>query len=170
MRRAFALASASLSSSPSRMRVSSPHRHGPSLRRWRPPRRAECVLADEGHLVLTGDHQVHIAEDLEVVEALRESLGLHDHLAGPGGRREAEPVSAFSNWSTSMRSILSSFLMRLWAKAALFFFARNLLISSSVWAMSFCCCLAACSCRAASPRATPCTCCTRPCSRARGRR
>ena len=51
---------------------------------------ARTVLADEGHLVLAGDHEVHIAEDLEVVEALRESFGLHDHLAGSRGGREAE--------------------------------------------------------------------------------
>ena len=68
-----------------------------------------AVLSDEGHLVLAGDHEVHIAEDLEVVEALARSLGLHDDLAGTGGRGKRKRISAFSNWSTSMRSILSSF-------------------------------------------------------------
>ena len=52
---------------------------------------ARPVLAHEGHLVLPGDHQVHVAEDLEVIKPLGQAFGFHDHLARPRGRREAKP-------------------------------------------------------------------------------
>ena len=55
---------------------------------------------------------------------------------GAGGKRKR--ISALSAASTSMRSSFSSFLINDWAKAALFFFARNLLMSTSVSSMYFC--------------------------------
>ena len=62
---------------------------------------------------------------------------------GAGGKRNR--ICMFSAASTSTRSSLSSFLIKLWAKAALFFLALNLLMSTSVSWMYFCWFLAACS-------------------------